>query len=318
MQRVIRSKGDAVAGKQKVRWRLWWWVSGAVLALVALFAWNGLVLAHGQSPVSSDTDPRNRHMPARSTATADGRIRVLAWNLAKCFVYRGGLSFASRDDVESRLGRMVAVIRAENPDLVFLSEVVTECTPCNVDQVRFLSRETHLQFWVFGENYNFGLPFLRMVGGNAILSKDRLRPVGNPDLVGRKPFYMTRNNRRILFCRAVVAGELVLLGAMHTDSFDLVNNLRQTQQVLAFENHAPMLLAGDFNAEPDSASLAAVVGSGRFVGALHGPATYPAESPRRRIDYVFGPVGWKLIDSRVLDEKTSDHRPVVATFEILR
>jgi endonuclease/exonuclease/phosphatase (EEP) superfamily protein YafD len=129
---------------------------------------------------------------------------------------------------------------------------------------------------------------------------------------------VTRNNRRVLFCRAAIGGTSILLGAMHTDSFDLTNNRRQTEQILAFEPATPMLLAGDFNAPPDSASLAAVVGSGRFVGALHGPATFPAEDPRLRIDYVFGPSTWKLLDSRVLDDTTSDHRAVVATFAVSR
>jgi endonuclease/exonuclease/phosphatase (EEP) superfamily protein YafD len=51
---------------------------------------------------------------------------------------------------------------------------------------------------------------------------------------------------------------------------------------------------------------------------LEGPATFPADAPRQRIDYVFAPKAWKLVDSRVLDDQTSDHRAVVATFELPR
>ena len=39
---------------------------------------------------------------------------------------------------------------------------------------------TDLQYWAFGENFNFGLPFYRVVGGNAILSRWPIEPVGNP------------------------------------------------------------------------------------------------------------------------------------------
>jgi endonuclease/exonuclease/phosphatase family metal-dependent hydrolase len=243
---------------------------------------------------------------------------VLAWNLAKCFVHRGGWSFASKDEVEARLHRIAAVIRAENPDLVFLSELVIECTPCDVDQLLFIARGTGLEHWVFGENFNFGLPFFRIVSGNAILARDALEPVANSDLVGRQPFWVTRNNRRVLFARARIAGEAVLLGSLHTDSFDFENNLRQTRQILAFEPSTPTLLAGDFNAEPTSASLAEIVGSKRFTGALDGPITFPADATGMRIDYIFGPAQWRLVDSRVLEDESSDHRAVVSTFVVRR
>jgi endonuclease/exonuclease/phosphatase family metal-dependent hydrolase len=305
---------SGIIDRMKRAWRGVRWLLAACALIVVLFAWNGLVLAQGETPVAGESEAGGPPPPA----PASRRLRVLAWNLAKCFVYRGGLSFDSRAEVEARLGRMAAVIRAEDPDLVFLSEVVTECTPCDVDQVRFLSREARLPHWVVGENYSFGLPFLRVVGGNAILARRRIEPVANPALAGRKPFFATRNSRRVLLCRAVLGAESVLLGAMHTDSFDLANNLRQTRQILAFDPSTPLLLAGDFNAEPDSESMAAVVGSGRFTGALHGPATFPAEAPQVRIDYVFGPASWRLVDSRVLDDTTSDHRAVVATFELPR
>lgn len=247
-----------------------------MIALAALFAWNGLVLAQGTTPIAGTETPA----VAGSTPRDGSRVRVLAWNLAKCFVHRGGLSFASVVGIEERLRRMAAVIREEDPDFVFLSEIVTECTLCDVDQLRFLARETGLAHWVFGENFNFGLPFLRIVGGNAILGRDALEPVANPDLVGRQPFWITRNNRRVLFARARIAGEAILLGSLHTDSIDLDNNLLQMRQILAFEPASPTLLAGDFNAEPDSASLAELIASRRFTGALDGPPTFPAGAAR--------------------------------------
>lgn len=320
------------------RWRrLLLFACGSVLAIVVLFVWNGLGLASGETPVTGAVDdavdgavdgavasPEPRGASRTSIAKPPiakpsvgidgGHVRILAWNLAKCFVHEHGLSFSSRAEVEGRLDSMAALIRAQDPDLVFLSEVVTECSVCDVDQVTYLARATGLRYWVFGENYNFGLPFLRIVGGNAILARQPLEPVANPDLVGRRPFWVTRNNRRVLFARTRIAGAMVLLAALHTDSFDLTNNLRQTEQILRLGAGEPMLMAGDFNAGPDSASLAAVVGSGRFVGALHGPATYPADAPHARIDHVFAPAGWKLLDAQVLAEETSDHRAVVATF----
>lgn len=282
---------------------------------VGLFVWNGLVLAAGER-VTTGTEPEPAVVGADDRAS--GRtIRVIAWNLAKVFVHRGGFTFASREAVEARLEEIAAVLRRERPHLVFLSEVVTECTPCDVDQVRFLAREAQLPHWAFGENYNFGLPFLRVVGGNAILSATPIEPLANPDLAGRRAFWITHNNRRFLLCSTRIGEAEVLLGSVHTDSFDLANNLRQTHQILGLLDGRPAVLAGDFNATPGDASLAAIRESGAFSGAVEGPATFPARAPDARIDYVFAPRTWTLLEHRVLDDQTSDHRPVLATFEVV-
>lgn len=279
-----------------------------LLALVALFVWNGLVLAHRETPIGSP--------PSTPEPASRSRIKILAWNLAKCFVVGSGWSVASKSEVRGRIQAMAAVIRAEKPDLVFLSEVVTEFTLCGVDQLASLRAATGMRYWAFGENYNLGLPFFRVVGGNAILSRLPLKLVGNPDLAGRKPFFVTSNNRRFLLCETTVAGRPVRLGAMHTDSFDLAQNLRQTEQILRLVAGGASVLAGDFNADPDTASMRAIVASRRFTGALQGAKTFPSGEPTRRIDYIFAPKRWRLISHRVLDDRTSDHRPVVAEFEI--
>ena len=70
---------------------------------------------------------------------------------------------------------MAKVIREENPDFVFLSEAVRECTPCPVNQLELLAELCGMHAWAFGENYCFGLPLYRIVGGNAILSRFPLR-----------------------------------------------------------------------------------------------------------------------------------------------
>lgn len=280
----------------------------ALLVTTGLFTWNGLVLAHGQTPIGSRSEG-----PAPASRS---RIKVLAWNLAKCFVVGSGLSIAAKREVRTRLEAIAARIRAEQPDLVFLSEVVTEFTLCDIDQLASLREATGMPYCAFGENYNIGLPFFRVVGGNAILSRLPLKLIANPDLAGRKPFFISKNNRRFLLCETTVAGRPVLLGAMHTDSFDLSQNLRQTEQILGLVADHPSMLAGDFNADPDTASMRAVVSSQRFTGALEGDGTFPAVEPMRRIDYIFAPKTWRLIEHRVIDDRTSDHRPVVSEFEV--
>src|SRR5947209_3780625 len=106
-----------------------------VLMPPALFALNGLVLADRQSP-------RVRHLDdviASPSESGPFLVTIASYNIAKGFVHKGGVSFDSRENVETRLRAMAGAIKAEKPDIVFLSEAITECAPCNVDQVAFLA-----------------------------------------------------------------------------------------------------------------------------------------------------------------------------------
>jgi endonuclease/exonuclease/phosphatase family metal-dependent hydrolase len=298
------------------RKRRWWRVivwSFLVLVVlpITLFIFNGTVLASGEAAVVDTVagmDPPE--------APPGAAVTVVAYNIAKGFAHKGGVSFDSAGAVRGRLTRMADAIRAENPDLVFLSEAMTECTPCPVDQVEFLARELRLAYRAFGENYNFGLPFLRVVGGNAILSRIPLHPATNLPLSGRKPFYQMENSRRALFVTAEVRGRPVLLGSVHNDSFNIRNNAVQVDQLLDFVADQPCLLAGDFNAQPHQEPIRKLRDSGRFAGAFDGPPSFPSDQPDRRIDFVFAPRDWVHIGTRVIESTASDHRPVVARFSL--
>lgn len=296
--------------------RRWNWRRTALLALLVvvvlpllLFTLNGTVLANGERPTAGTYS-------GTAAEPGDPVVTVASYNVAKGFAHKSGLTFDTTENVQARLRRMADAIRAENPDLVFLSEVMTECSPCPVDQLAFLGRELGLPYWAFGENYCFGLPFCRVVGGNAILSRTPLVPVANPSLAGFKPFWDTSNSRRALFAETTVRGQTVLLAALHTDSFSRANNAVQTRQILAVIGDRPCVLAGDFNARPTDGTLKLVNESGRFCGDTSGPPTFPADAPDRRIDYALAPAAWEHLDTRVIDSTASDHRPVVARFRV--
>lgn len=296
--------------------RRWWRVPLLTLLLIVfvpllLFTLNGIVLANGERAVVSS------HSDITPPVPADDTVTVVGYNVAKGFAHKGGLSFDTTENVKGRMGRMAEAVRAENPDLVFLSEVMTDCTPCPVDQLSELAVGIGLPHRAFGENYCFGLPFCRVVGGNAILSRTPLEPVANLSLSGRKPFWETKNSRRALFASTELRGRTVLLGSLHNDSYDRKNNAVQVRELLAFIGDRPCVLAGDFNAKPTEEPIKLLDASGRFAGAFDGPPTFPADAPNQRIDYAFAPAAWEHIETRVLDEpRASDHRPVVAKFRV--
>ncbi|MCI0699730.1 MAG: hypothetical protein L0241_01420 [Planctomycetia bacterium] len=58
--------------------------------------------------------------------------------------------------------------------------------------------------------------------------------------------------------------------------------------------------------------------SGKFAGEFDGAPTYfePEANRAERIDYIFAPAGWELLESRVISDDTSDHRPLVCRFRV--
>ncbi len=281
-----------------------------VLIPLLLFVVNGTLLASGETPVVGTL----ANVELSAPHGADGEVRIVAYNIAKGFAHHGGLKFTSKADVEARLKRMAEVIRGERPDLVFLSEAMTECGPADVNQVEFLARECGLPHFAFGENYNFGLPFYRVVGGNAILSREPIAAVANLSLAGRQPFYVTGNNRRALFASVERNGQSVLLGSLHNDSFNIANNGAQVRQLLEYIGDRPCVLAGDFNAKPNEEPIRLLKGSKHFEGLFDGPPTFPEK--KIRIDYILAPKAWKHLETKVIPNDASDHYPVAARFGV--
>lgn len=277
--------------------------AGAGLAL-ALF------VVHGSSDAWREPEAGTTDAPAREEPADE--LRVLAFNLAQAGFHRGGLELAPRAEVLARLDALAEVLRHERVDLACLSEIVAEAGPGSVDQVRTLAERAGFHAWAFGENYRFGLPGVRVRAGNAILSRFPLRPLEVVQLPGRRPFWNPTGNRRLLWAEVHLAGLPLRVGSVRNDSFDLVNNERQVRSLLGSLPPGPVLLAGDFNAEPGDPPLRLLRESGRFAGRFDGPATFP--STGRRIDYVLAPAGWSLVEERVLPLELSDHLPVLAVF----
>ena len=83
----------------------------------------------------------------------------------------------------------------------------------------------------------------------------------------------------------------------------------------------PVIVAGDLNATPDSRVLAEAAAflADTCPGDAESAWTYPADTPTKRIDYILtnDHPGLRCVAFRVIPEAVaSDHRPVLAVFEI--
>ncbi|HUG15494.1 MAG TPA: endonuclease/exonuclease/phosphatase family protein, partial [Thermomicrobiales bacterium] len=152
------------------------------------------------------------------------------------------------------LERQARTIEAESPDVVVLQEVGRGWLVLSpVDQVEWLSRRLGMPY-VFGANSDDGL------WGNAILSRAPLSEVA------RHQYATTQNLKRgVITVRVETEAGGVWVFGTHLDNPEDAGEarLRQVNELIAvIGGRAPTLLAGDFNAEPDSDVLQTISAAG--------------------------------------------------------
>ena len=102
-----------------------------------------------------------------------------------------------------------------------------------------------------------------------------------------------------------------------------MNSALTINELIRKRGDTPAIIAGDFNATPDSRPIREFEKEWKM--PLGGPddasrsVTFPAEKPDRWIDYImYRPADkWEVVEVRVLDEPVaSDHRPVLAVLRL--
>ncbi|MSU37182.1 MAG: endonuclease [Pedosphaera sp.] len=238
-----------------------------------------------------------------STQTGTRHLRVLSYNL------HHGEGLDGRVDLE----RISRAIRNAKADFVALQEVDRKAERTgDVDQASEYVRLTQMHGW-----YGAAMPFQGGEYGQVILSRWPLiepRVVRLPGTKGREP--------RIATTALVdVPGfGRVRFVCLHLDATREDADRWEQAGALLKEfpsNGIPTLLAGDFNATPESRvmnrMLSSETGWADTAGA-NAALTNPADVPKVRIDYVLAaPRGkWRVLKSTVIPEAVaSDHRPLL-------
>ena len=236
-------------------------------------------------------------LAAASLSAAE--LRVLSWNL------HHGVGEDNKLDLE----RIAKLINEQKPDLVALQEIDNRCARSKkIDQAAELARLTGLHV-AFGKamDYDGG------AYGQAILSRF---PIGDTQ-VHQLP---GDGEPRIAFEAEVkIDGKPLRLITVHLDHQQDERRLKQAQTLAkALENHhEPMILAGDFNAGPDSAALNAFASPWTAVPKQDPKFTCPAAGPKSEIDHILLRGLEPKEPATVLPEAVaSDHRPVIAVIKM--
>jgi endonuclease/exonuclease/phosphatase family metal-dependent hydrolase len=235
------------------------------------------------------------------------RLRVLSYNI------HHGEGLDKKIDLE----RLARVIRAAEPDLVALQEVDRNTKRSGgVDQPRELGRLTGLK-----EIFERNIPFQGGDYGNAVLTRLPVKRHRNHAL----PSFYKGEQRGVLEVELAAPGTdaaFVFL-ATHLDyrpkDEERLASVKFIEDLLRNRAEVPVVLAGDLNAQPDSAVLKAFRQGWHVTGVSDKLFTFPAEKPTRQIDYVLVRPArrWHVVEVRVLDEPVaSDHRPILAVLEL--
>lgn len=233
--------------------------------------------------------------PLAPAAEAPKELRVLTWNL------HHGVG----EDGKLDLARIAKVITDQQPDIVLLQEVDKNCTRSGqVDEAAELARLTQMKF-VFGKAMDLqGGEY-----GQAILTKEE------PANLKVHPLPSSGEPRIAVSITLNSPLGQITVASVHLDAVDEARQLAQAQvcaaALLASPN--PVILAGDFNAKPDSRTVANFAQAPWTIVPKEAPtATFPAAKPTSEIDYIILRGLQAAKPATVVAEAgASDHRPVL-------
>ncbi len=234
------------------------------------------------------------------------RLRVMTYN-----IHHG-----EGTDGKLDLERIARLITENGADLVALQEVDRNVERTGKrDFPAELEKLTGMKC-VFGKN----IPLQGGEYGNAILSRFPISQVTNHWL----PQIVPGEQRGILLATIRLGKAEVVFGSVHLDHRrGEEDRLASVEKIAALERAEPrpMIIAGDFNATPNSGAYRkmgeVLVDSWLAVGTGEG-FTIPSEGPRSRIDYVWHSGVLRPMDAKVLRSPASDHLPLVVEFQLGR
>lgn len=255
------------------------------------------------------------------------RLRIVTYNIAHGRGLAPIQGLTTRRRIRSNLLKIARLLASLEPDVVALQEIDENSRWAgSFDHLEFLREFGNFKHSVFGIN-NRRTGMLNLSYGNAILSHHPIMEWENivfgQQQVGEKGF---------LFAEIDFHHRRVPLVNMHLHYRSRVHRFVQVDRFLAYLHqkqrvrHAhwvvPPIVCGDLNnghkgADATSALLSHLSDYGDYT--LHpqgGARTFPSPLPSRTLDFVFLPPGVTHAKSEVVRSFLSDHRPVVAEFQV--
>lgn len=114
-------------------------------------------------------------------------------------------------------------------------------------------------------------------------------------------------------------GAYFTFASTHLDYTNTEERQVQVQKIneVLLNRPYPVIVAGDFNARPDSEEIKNGMSHWKQISSLDKP-TVPAEEPKHQIDYIFcyPEKNWEKVSDSTYNVKLSDHTPIEAMVRI--
>lgn len=243
------------------------------------------------------------HTPQLATSGNKPVLKIMTYNIR-----HGAPIHKANDDIQIK--GIAAAINAQKPDLVALEEVdsVTERAP--IDEAKELARLTGMHYF-FSKTINFqGGQY-----GDAILSRFPILSTQHIEL----PMPNSSGEARALGIVTVEPfhGVKINFAVTHLD-LKKENRIAEINQIIQISKQSehPFILAGDFNASPQSEEIKLMNSEFTFACDTNCPLTFPSDHPRITIDYiVLNPAAEKIFSvesyKAIPDIEASDHLPLM-------
>ena len=209
---------------------------------------------------------------------------------------------------DNTIPQVADVIRTADASLVALNELDS----CNRRHANFQLEDLAKAMGDWPFQFASAFPFAGGAYGNGVVSRDKV--------ISRYKVHLPKSDGSEPRSIAVVETDRCVFASVH---LDYVGENSQRDQVMALNDwfksvyggaRKPVLLCGDFNAEPDSEAIRLMKEGWTQLSGTE--FTYSTTNPRKCIDYVFAykdaaPV--EVVSSEVLTagtETLSDHFPI--------
>lgn len=247
------------------------------------------------------------HASAFSDSTANResstRLKVLSYNL--------------RFGELASLEELAAFINQQNPDIVALQEVDCRTSRDRAPRQHGKDFATELGFRTgMIAAYGKAIPYAGGYYGIAILSK---YPLAKVERIYLPKTENGKEQRAVLVADVEFReGEYITFASTHLDYTNTEERqvqVKKLNEVLLAQSY-PVIVAGDFNARPDSKEISKGMEAWKTVS--NGEPTIPADAPRHTIDYIFcyPKETWTEIEATTYQVDLSDHLPISAVIEL--
>ena len=248
------------------------------------------------------------------------RIKILHWNIW----------------FQERAENILKVVKKINPDICCFQEVtVGSKFNDKRDVAKFIADELKYHY-NFSNAHKYEFPITPKgevnYGGNAIFSRFPIIKSQNFAIINPKDSHKIKYERRTCAVSDIKVGRKMLKVATTHKSYsggfkEDKEKINETKKLVGFLKKHPknLILTGDFNLSPDAKSIKMIGDELKHCGPDYAEPTWTTKpfsfmgfeetKLKWRIDYIFASKNIKILNSKIIKTKFSDHLPIIVEIE---